>query len=56
MKEVLRGHQRSSEAIRGTHTCLRSQFLMRDVIRGHQRPFEVIRGHPRQSEAIRGNQ
>jgi len=40
--EVIRGHQRSSDVIRGSS----------EVIRGHQR---LIRGHQRSSEAIRGS-
>ena len=31
-------------------------YLMREVIRGHQRSSEVIRGHQRSSEVIRGHQ
>ena len=30
--------------------------LMREAIRGHQRPSEAIRGHQRPSEAIRRHQ
>ena len=30
--------------------------LMREAIRGYQRPSEAIRGHQRPSEAIRGHQ
>ena len=30
-------------------------YLMREAIRGHQRPSEAIRGQPRPSEVIRGH-
>jgi hypothetical protein len=66
MREAIRGHQRSSEVIRGASRW----YLMREAIRGHQRSSavisghqrssseasEVIRGHQRSSEVIRGHQ
>jgi hypothetical protein len=51
MMEAIRGHQRSSEVLRG------HQVLLVPDERGNQRPSRVaIRGNQRQSEAIRGNQ
>ena len=38
------------------HVPLELPNLMRDAIRGHQRPSEVISVHQRPSEAIRGHQ
>ena len=49
MREVIRGHQRSSAVIRGHQWSS-------EVIRGHQRPSVVISGQQRSSEAIRGHQ
>jgi len=59
MREVIRGHQRSSEGIRRSSEGIRGhQRSSRpsEVIRGHQRSSEVIRGHQRPSEVIRGHQ
>jgi hypothetical protein len=56
-EEAVRGHQRSSEVIRG-HQRIHSSGLEEEGaiegIRGNERPLEVIRGHQRSSEAIRG--
>ena len=49
MRQVIRGHQRSSAVISGCHQLDSQLHLMRQVIRGHQRSSEVIRGHQRSS-------
>ena len=49
MREVIRGHQRSSAVIRGHQWSS-------EVIRGHQRPSVVISGHQWSTEVIRGHQ
>jgi hypothetical protein len=52
MREVIRCHQRSSEAIRGhqrpsedihQRTSVDIRYLMREAIRGHQRPSDALR-------------
>jgi hypothetical protein len=47
MRDAIRCHQRSSEAIRGHQRRPNGTNLMRDAIRGHQRSSEAIRGHQR---------
>ena len=61
MREVIRGHQHPSGAIRGTirgpsggpSADIRGR-VSPSRHQGHQRPSEAIRGHQRQSAAIRG--
>jgi len=61
--EVIRGHQRSSEVIRGHHAVRSVRLPQSEVIRGHQRSSEVITlydpsacRNQRSSEVIRGHQ
>ena len=49
--EVIRGHQRPPEAIRG-HQSNRDHQMQCDVIICNQRPSEVIRGHQMQSSTL----
>jgi hypothetical protein len=56
---VIRGHQRSSEAIRDhqrSPEVIRGNHRSSEVIRGYQRSSEVIRGNHSSSEVIRGRQ
>jgi len=55
--EVIRGHQRSSEAIRKVRGLyLRGNPWQSVAIRGHQRSSALISAHQWQSEVISGHQ